>query len=152
MQAMMTLLREASYLHFIPSSFSSQATPPALGVSVLCLVYLGWVLGLQFFRVEYPGAQHYTSLGLRAAWITVLQLPLLILLASKENLIGYLTGISYERLNVFHRWIARTVWLTATLHWAFLQYGWSQFGLNHLERTTDRAYSLGNLDYLFLQR
>ena len=114
-----------------------------MGAVYLLLAYLGFVIGLEYYHNFILGAQHYQAFSLRAAWLTVAQLPLLILLAGKNNLIGLLTGLSYERLNIFHRWVGRMIWLTATLHWAYQQYGWSQFGLNALEKSTDMCYPTG---------
>jgi predicted ferric reductase len=58
----------------------------------------------------------WERIGYRNAWVTAMQLPLVYLLASKANIIGFLTGISHERLNWLHRWVARTMFVTATVH------------------------------------
>lgn len=66
-----------------------------------------------------------------AARLANANLPLVIGLASKNNVISYAvrsspslastdpatqTGLSYESLNVFHRWVARLVLLLSTIH------------------------------------
>lgn len=61
-------------------------------------------------------ALFWERIGYRNAWVTVAQVPLLYLLASKTSMIGWITGTSYERLNWLHRWVARTVFVTATVH------------------------------------
>ena len=38
-----------------------------------------------------------------------------------------MTGLSYERLNWIHRWIARCLFLTATLHMAYFLKDWDRF-------------------------
>ena len=71
--------------------------------------------------------------GFRAAWVSVAQLPLLYLLACKVSVLGLLTGLSYERLNWLHRWVARTMLATAAVHWAFFYREWDLAGFVALE-------------------
>lgn len=123
---------------------------PTLGTILVLLTYLGFVLALEFINNDIPGAQHYTALGLRAAWLAVAQVPLLILLAGKNNLIGLVTGVSYERLNVFHRWVSRVFLLLATFHFGFQMYGWNQYGLVKLEWATDTCPPTGIAAYSLL--
>lgn len=58
----------------------------------------------------------WERIGYRNAWVTIMQLPILFLLSMKFNIIGFLIGSSHERLNWLHRWIARTMFVTATVH------------------------------------
>lgn len=67
------------------------------------------------------------SVGFRCGVMTLSQLPLIFLLAGKNNIIGYLTGISYERLNWLHRWCARCMLLTATMHMGYFISAWAPF-------------------------
>lgn len=117
---------------------------------VTLLAYLGFVLALEFINNDIPGAQHYQALGVRAAWLAVAQLPLLILLAGKNNLIGLVTGFSYERLNVLHRWVSRVLLLLATLHLGYQNYGWSLYGLMRMEWSTDSCPLTGIAAYSIL--
>jgi predicted ferric reductase len=43
-------------------------------------------------------------------------MPVLFMLAAKRNLISVLTGISHERLQVFHQWVAYFMFVLALLH------------------------------------
>ena len=144
------IFRESSYPQwtFVRSAFWLKVPP--LGTILVLLAYLAFILALEFINNDIPGAQHYTALGIRAAWLAVAQVPLLILLAGKNNLIGLVTGISYERLNVFHRWVARGLLLLATLHFGYQNYGWSQYGLVQLEWTTDTCPPTGIAAYALL--
>ncbi|KAI9815133.1 MAG: hypothetical protein M1827_002976 [Pycnora praestabilis] len=142
--------REISYPQFTPMWKSSLFRVPPTGTILLLLTYLGFVLGLEYFRVFITGAQRDQAMSLRAAWLSVAQLPLIVLLAGKNNLVGLATGVSYERLNVLHRWVARTLFLTATLHWAYQQYGWSLYGLVSLERSTDYCVPTGTAAWVLL--
>lgn len=143
--------REASYLQFTPLSHPFWVKVPPMGNIILILAYLGFVLALEFVNNNVPGAQYQQALGIRAGWLAVAQLPLLILLIGKNNLIGLATGVSYERLNVFHRWSARIMLLLATFHFGFQGDGWSKFsGIFNLEWTTDSCVPTGLATYVLL--
>ncbi|MCJ1320231.1 hypothetical protein MMC15_005569 [Xylographa vitiligo] len=144
-----SIVREASYPQFTPTRSRWLRIPP-FGTSILILTYLGFLLGLEFFNVDYAGAQYWEARGLRAAWLTVAQFPLLILLSGKNNLIGVLVGISYERLQVLHRWVARVILLTATLHGAYQLVGWNQYGVMHIEISTDSCIPTGFATWILL--
>lgn len=44
------------------------------------------------------------------------QLPLVFLFASRNNFLIWLTGWSFSTFNVYHRWVARTMFLNAAIH------------------------------------
>jgi ferric-chelate reductase len=144
------IFREASYPHFSPAKAAFWVKVPPLGTILLLLTYLGFVLALEFINNDIPGAQHYTAIGVRAAWLAVAQIPLLILLAGKNNLIGLLTGVSYARLNILHRWVARMLLLLATIHFGSQNYGWNEYGLMQLEWATDTCPPTGIATYAIL--
>ncbi|PPQ65217.1 hypothetical protein CVT26_000194 [Gymnopilus dilepis] len=52
----------------------------------------------------------------RAALMASSQIPLVVALAGKNNVISWLTGISHERLNVLHRAAARTIFILLWIH------------------------------------
>ncbi|MCJ1479029.1 hypothetical protein MMC13_007713 [Lambiella insularis] len=147
--AVTTVAREISYPQISPGRSRSFRVPP-FGIILLVLAYLGFVLGLEFVNVDYEGAQYWEARGLRAGWLTVAQFPLLILLAGKNNLIGLFVGVSYERLQVLHRWIARVILLTATLHGAYQAYGWNEYGLLQIEISTDSCIPTGFATWMLL--
>lgn len=144
------LLRESTYLQLTPEKFSFWLKIPPLGTVYIIIVYLGFLLALQFTNNDVEGAQRYAALSIRAAWLAIAQLPLIVLLAGKRNLVGLVSGISYERLHVYHRWAARGMLLFATLHMGFENYGWSQFGLRSLEWSTDACPPTGMSAYALL--
>lgn len=145
-------LREITYPQITPSSpaLSWWFKVPPFGTILLLLVYLASLLALEFTNNDVAGGQHYTALGVRAAWLAVAQFPLLILLAGKNNLIGLFTGQSYERLNVLHRWVARGMLLLATLHFGYQSFGWSKYGIMQLEWATDTCPPTGMAAYALL--
>ena len=145
-----SIFREASYMQITPTRQAFWVKVPPLGTISLLVTYLGFVLALEFTNNDVLGAQHYTALGLRAAWLAIAQVPLLILLAGKNNLIGFVTGVSYERLNVLHRWVSRMLLLLATLHLGYQNYGWNQYGLMQMEWSTDTCPPTGIAAYAIL--
>ncbi|PPQ88881.1 hypothetical protein CVT25_009116 [Psilocybe cyanescens] len=52
----------------------------------------------------------------RAALIASSQIPLIVALAGKNNVISWLTGVSHEKLNVLHRAAARTNFMFFWIH------------------------------------
>jgi hypothetical protein len=143
------IYREASYAQFTPNASRLLKVPP-VGNTVLIVGHLAWVILLEFMNNDIAGAQHFTSLAVRASWLAISQVPLLILLAGKNNLIGIVTGVSYERLNVIHRWTARIMLFLATLHVLFLHLAWDEYGLRELEYATDSCITTGYPTYVLL--
>ncbi|KAI0320573.1 ferric reductase NAD binding domain-containing protein [Amylostereum chailletii] len=52
----------------------------------------------------------------RAGNIAARQLPLIVVLGTKNNIIGWITGVGYEKLNYLHRMASRTVMVLIWLH------------------------------------
>lgn len=55
-------------------------------------------------------------LGTRAGWMALACMPFVFATASKTNWITLLTGVSHERLQVFHRWTAYAFFVLALIH------------------------------------
>jgi ferric-chelate reductase len=137
------VIRKLSYPQITPARGSFWIKIPPFGIIFVIFVYLGFIMALEHINNNVPGAQYYAARGTRAGWLAIAQVPLLILLAGKNNLIGAVTGVSYERLNILHRWVARGTLLLAILHVGYQNYGWNQYGLRHLEWTTDTCPPTG---------
>lgn len=117
---------------------------------MLMTAYFVFILALAFVDNDTPGAQHYQAMANRAGWVAVAQIPLIVLLAGKVNVIGLLTGVSYERLHVFHRWASRGLLMMASLHFGLASKGWTLYGLMTLEWDTDLCPPTGISAYAFL--
>ncbi|KAG9310137.1 hypothetical protein JVU11DRAFT_9752 [Chiua virens] len=52
----------------------------------------------------------------RSGWVSVSQLPLVYALATKNNVIGMLVGVGYEKLNYLHRFAGGFAILAANIH------------------------------------
>lgn len=70
----------------------------------------------------YSISRHADPLSLpllaRPGFLALAQLTPVILLSTKNNPLGLLLGLGYEKLNWAHRWSGRLLWLCATLHMA----------------------------------
>ncbi|PSN59918.1 hypothetical protein BS50DRAFT_656565 [Corynespora cassiicola Philippines] len=55
-------------------------------------------------------------LATRSGWLALGCMPFVFATASKTNWITLVTGVSYERLQVFHRWISYAFFVLALLH------------------------------------
>ncbi|OSC98885.1 iron reductase [Trametes coccinea BRFM310] len=58
----------------------------------------------------------YTYWSSRAGAIAASQFPLITALGTKNNVVAYITGISYDKLNYVHRMAARVVFVLLWLH------------------------------------
>lgn len=91
-----------------------------MGRILLLLVYWAVIIYMATAGAIVKDAYFWERIGFRNAWVTVTQVPFLYLLASKSSILGKIAGSSYERLNWLHRWVARTMFVTATIHgWHF---------------------------------
>lgn len=105
---------------------------PTIGVMVLLAA------GFVFFTAMTLGPQPYywptgvafgdsPPLATRSGWMALAATPFLILFASKANVIATLTGVSHEKLIVFHTWLAWAVLVLALLHtFPFIVYNYQQ--------------------------
>jgi predicted ferric reductase len=85
----------------------------------LVLGNLVTILVMMFYGFDTENWMNWEDIGYRAGFMSICQLPLVILLAGKQSIIGLLTGTSYDYLNWYHRWVSRTLWLSATIHMGF---------------------------------
>lgn len=83
------------------------------------------ILGMLLSNSIVFDGYYWERIAFRAAWISVTQVPLVYLLASKNNIIGLFIGLSHERLNWLHRWVSRTLLITATIHGSFFLREWT---------------------------
>ncbi|KAK3681756.1 hypothetical protein B0T22DRAFT_414772 [Podospora appendiculata] len=111
------VIREASYPQlYVPGRWLSWMTPPPLGRIIALLIYWAIIIYMMTAGAIIDDAFFWERIGYRNAWVTVMQVPLMYLLASKCSIIGIIAGTSHERLNWLHRWVARTMFVTATVH------------------------------------
>lgn len=121
------LTREASNFSFHIPLKSRILRLPSVGRVSLVVANAVTLVVLCLYGLDLTGRFTKEDVAFRCGVVTVGQLPLIFLLAGKNNIIGYLTGVSYERLNWLHRWCARTMLLTATIHMGYFFTSWARY-------------------------
>jgi NAD(P)H-flavin reductase len=128
------ILREMSYPEFhLKGRWVSWLSPPPLGRVLLICCYWAVIMYMLLNNAVVDDAYYWERIGFRGAWVSVTQVPLVYLLASKSSLIGFLAGSSHERLNWLHRWVSRTLLVTVTIHGSFFMAEWVRADFVELE-------------------
>jgi predicted ferric reductase len=89
--------------------------PADLGTILFLLFTIVFLTALVFAVKPYYRAQiGYGSppIAIRSGLMAFACVPILVALAGKANIVTFFTGISRERLNVLHRWVA---WISFAL-------------------------------------
>ncbi|KAI1406085.1 hypothetical protein F4819DRAFT_441571 [Hypoxylon fuscum] len=109
-------------------------TLPSNGTSLFISAFLG--LNVFYHLYQYPfELRYFFVFADRAGLMFIVNLPLLYLLAAKNQPLKLLTGRSYEALNIYHRRVGELMCLEAFLHFAsmliwrlFLSPSWLKSG------------------------
>lgn len=115
-EKLLALVRSISYRRLSGSALNWLGLP-LNGMLIILISSVLFVVALTFaIRPYYRAHLGYGSppLGIRCGFMSFACTPILIALAGKANVITLLTGISHEKLNVVHRWVA---WITLGLAW-----------------------------------
>lgn len=100
---------------------------PTVGRTSLILANLVTIIVLCFYGFDLSDRWSREDIGYRVGFVAIAQFPLIFLLAGKNNIIGLLTGISHERLNWLHRWCARCLLFTVTIHMGYFFADWAPY-------------------------
>lgn len=118
-QKLVALVRLAAYRRYDVVRFQT----PAVGVMLLlasgALFFLLMTLLPQPYYWPNTADVNFGDsppLATRAGWMALAAIPFLILFASKSNPIASLTGVSHDKLIVFHTWSAWAVLVLALVH------------------------------------
>lgn len=114
----LALWRYIRYREIIPVRRSWLA-PPSVGFLTLALVTTILMTVLNFAEKPYSRPRRgYGSppIAVRTGLRSSACKSFLIVLSGNANLITFLTGISHERLNVAHRWLAWACFIFSTVH------------------------------------
>lgn len=118
-------------------------TTPTLGRMWVVGAEFALVMILCFYKLNPNDQWQWEDLGFRTGPIALAQLPLIFILAGKKNIIGYLIGSSYERLSWLHRWTARSLFLTTTIHMSYWLRGWARYEYIAYKIRTDEITQRG---------
>lgn len=127
---------------------SSKVRPGySLGYCIILLAYTAVVMYVSLVDVDLFSSPS------RLGWVAASQIPVIFILATKNNVLGTLIGMGYEKLNVFHRWAGRLAVLAVNLHALAYFSKWSQDGTiaSHMEAYVIwGCIALGGMDVLYL--
>ncbi|KAE8450936.1 hypothetical protein EG329_005376 [Mollisiaceae sp. DMI_Dod_QoI] len=127
------VVRETSYPQLYFGGWLSWLSPPSAGRVIIIACYWSVIAYMLFYKAFVNDAYYWERVGFRGAWISVTQVPLIYLLASKSSIVGLIIGSSHERLNWLHRWVARTLLVTVTIHGSFFLREWVRADFVSLE-------------------
>lgn len=86
-----------------------------LALSAFMLGFTVWTFVVQpYYRVDRSFGS--PPLALRSGMMALGLMPFIYMLGSKVNFISLLTGVSHEKLQVYHQWLARFMLFLATVH------------------------------------
>ncbi|KAF1999128.1 hypothetical protein P154DRAFT_437742 [Amniculicola lignicola CBS 123094] len=100
---------------------------PTVGRTSLIVANVVVIVVLCFYGFDLNDRWKREDIAYRCGVVAMAQFPLIFLLAGKNNIIGYLTGVSHERLNWIHRWCARCLLLTTTIHLGYFFADWAPY-------------------------
>ncbi|RSL74063.1 hypothetical protein BHE90_014636 [Fusarium euwallaceae] len=89
---------------------------PSLGHGTLLLFYLGLNVGFIFVYTDTSFLSLRVVVAARTGWLAVANTVLTVFFSLKNTPLGYLTGVSYERLNILHRISGLTTFLFVVVH------------------------------------
>jgi predicted ferric reductase len=110
---------------------------PPVGLITTMVGYIVLIVVCVFYRFNVKNFKEFEDIGYRSGFIAVCQMPLIVLLAGKRNIIGSLTGMGYERLNWFHRWTARALLFTIFIHMGYWFTVWDRYDYIMVKIRTD---------------
>ncbi|KAG8875389.1 hypothetical protein FRB97_005152 [Tulasnella sp. 331] len=85
----------------------------SLGLSLAFAIYSGIIS----FGIFYHNLPASTGFGpRRAGWVFMGQVPFVMFLSTKNNVLGFVLGMGYEKLNVWHRWVGKTMFVALMAH------------------------------------
>lgn len=85
-----------------------------LGNVLLMLLYATFLVILAIYKNTYEGVT--ISKYRRFGYIAIAQFPLMFILAMKNSPLSFLTGVGYEKLNFFHRFVGRMIFAFSIVH------------------------------------
>ncbi|GME24126.1 FAD-binding 8 [Neofusicoccum parvum] len=146
------IIREASNASLAPPLIfkGHRIRLPTVGKTSIVAANLVTILVLCFYKFDLNDQWSFEDIAYRVGCISLAQLPLILLLAGKNNIVGWLTGTSYERLNWLHRWAARCLLLTVTIHMGYWFADWAPYNYIGRKIKTDPITQNGLISWVLL--
>ncbi|KAJ7266988.1 ferric reductase NAD binding domain-containing protein [Mycena haematopus] len=98
---------------YFGGSYTLNLTELFMGCAYIALLFTWAFVNTTNLEGVSLSPQYYAN---RAALIAATQLPLLVALGTKNNILTLLTGISFEKLNILHRIAARVLCVLLWVH------------------------------------
>ncbi|KAH8601429.1 ferric reductase NAD binding domain-containing protein [Bisporella sp. PMI_857] len=137
------VIREYSY-YSIPVAFRKwRIHLPPMGLITMMVGYILLITVACLYRLDPDDFLQWEDIGYRSGFIAVCQIPLIVLLSGKRNIIGFFTGVSYERLNWLHRWTARALLFTVLIHMGYWMTSWAKYDYILVKIKTDAITQKG---------
>lgn len=98
------------------------------------LVLLLFIYIIVNMRLCYVGTEkidyepRYYIVGKRVGKISLGNLPVLLVLITKNDVVAWLTGFSADKINLLHRWMGRCMWLMFVAHFCLTITYWVRVG------------------------
>ncbi|KAH9915471.1 iron reductase [Epithele typhae] len=121
----------------VPTHLSGWSTTlPTLAGWLRTSLNPGLTVGKAIILLGYAALVLFASLyfsnpmsdPVRTGWVAASQIPVVVILGTKNNLVGLLIGFGYERLNYIHRFAGTLLVLAANVHAIGYFYKWSISG------------------------
>ncbi|KAJ6465134.1 hypothetical protein DFH09DRAFT_1278283 [Mycena vulgaris] len=109
-----------SFLRPVVSLLRSRVAP---GVSVTQVAVCAGYLSVLLYASIYRSAGPFTDYN-RFGYIAISQVPFVVALGTKNNVLGMFLGMGYEKLNFLHRFVARLAITSAHIHGIGYVYKW----------------------------
>ncbi|CCH41320.1 Ferric reductase transmembrane component [Wickerhamomyces ciferrii] len=106
---------------------------PTRSESIVVFLFICLNILLATVHYSFRSKQEPTSLQIvefmadRTGLLSFGLIPLLIIFAGRNNILSSLTGIPYTSMIVYHKWVARFMWIHAMLH----SVGWTSYGVQN---------------------
>ncbi|CAK5266393.1 unnamed protein product [Mycena citricolor] len=99
-----------------PLGYYAPALGSLVGVAGMIIFVFVLMLSARPYIWPNPAMGHSPPLATRTGWMALGIMPFMIAFAAKANWVTLVTGTSHEKLQVFHRWSAVLMYVTALVH------------------------------------
>ncbi|WVQ70853.1 hypothetical protein IAR50_000378 [Cryptococcus sp. DSM 104548] len=113
----------------LPSYFKSLASMPAIYIAIGYLLCSTFALVWKSRLAEATADSGYGSDFKRSGLVGIAQLPLVVALGVRGNVIGLCVGQGYEKLKFYHKIVGRVFFAAATVHSVGYMYTWASAGV-----------------------
>nr|VWO95070.1 FAD-binding FR-type domain-containing protein [Ganoderma boninense] len=106
----------ARQIHIPVFDYYSPPLSAVVFVAGLITFFTALTFSVRPYRWPNPAMGDSWPIATRSGWISIGIMPFLYVLGTKLNLIGMVTGVSHEKLQVYHRWSAWIMYVTSLIH------------------------------------